>query len=352
MSKSLQVNLTGLIKDFVDRYLIWRDHNNFYDEYDDPVIEHSVRGIPCFHFRNITGINNSDSNLIFVDCMTEGVHSSYYFNQYNKNKKYIIFSNGYWDTDYYKFPFRYDLVHSNFFLLEMADTYNSPNRFCYYTEKSYNFDSNKEYNFISTIGNVRPERDVLVQQLSQLHPRRKFVLRYSGEDLAEPSNHLDVITFATGNFDPYTSILEKYYHNVSQSLPMDMYNAARFNLVVESDIDYQNCFFMTEKTIKVLLTGMPFVSLSHPEFLAGVRRLGFHTYHNLWDENYDLEPDYAARVIRVVELCDKLCDFDWDANRSELELIKLKNQANFLNLHNVCEQEFKQFEKIILKHIL
>jgi hypothetical protein len=351
MSKVLKANLTGLINNFVNRYFIWRDYNNFYNEYSNSVIEHADNGVPCFHYTDITGINANDSNLIFIDCLTEGLHSADFFGQYNKNKKYIIFSNGSWDTDYHKFPIQYELVHSNFFLLEMADTYNSPNRFCYYTDKSYNFDSNKEYNFISTIGNVRPERDVLIQKLLQLHPRRKFVLRYSGEDLAQPSNQLDVITFTKGNFDPYINILEKYYHNVSQSLPMDMYNAARFNLVVETDIDYQRCFFMTEKTIKVLSTGMPFVSLSHPEFLAGVRRLGFHTYHTLWDESYDLELDYTARVAKVVELCDKLCNFDWDANRSELELIKLKNQANFLNLHNICEQEFRQFEKIILKCI-
>lgn len=352
MSKVLKVNLTGLVENFVNRYLIWRDYTNFYNEYSEPIIEYAADGIPCFHYTDVTGINANDSNLIFVDCMTEGLHSMRLFNRYSKNKKYIIFSNGYWDTDYHKFPFQYDLVHSNFVLLEMADTYNSPNRFCYYTDKSYNFNSNKAYSFISTIGNVRTERDLLVQELSQLHPRRKFILRYSGQDLAEPSDHLDVITFEQGKFDPYTTMLEKYYHNVSQSLPMDMYNAARFNLVVETDIDYQRCFFLTEKTVKVLLTGMPFVSISHPEFLSEIRRLGFHTYHNLWDESYDLELDYTARVAKVVELCDKLCDFDWDANRSELELIKLKNQANFLNLHNVCEQEFKQFEKIILKHIL
>jgi len=351
MSKVLKVNLTGLVNDFVNRYLIWKDHVNLSNGHSDTVIEHSVNGIPCFHYTDVFGINNNDSDLVFIDCLTEGVHSRNFFDQYSKSKKYIIFSNGDWDKEFHNLSIDYELMHTLFFLTEMADTYNSPNRFFYYSRKVYNFNVEKPYSFVSTIGNVRPSRDLLVQKLTSMHPSRKFILRYSGQDLAQPSNHLDVINFNKGEFDPYTSIVEKYYYNVSQSLPIDMYNVARFNLVVETDIDYQNCFFLTEKTIKVLLSGMPFVSVNHPKFLSRLHALGFSTYQSLWDESYDDIVDYNQRIEKIVDLCDKLCDFDWDANREQLEFIQLKNQANFLNLNKTFEQEFVHFENIIRKYI-
>lgn len=345
----LKINPTGLIQGFIDRYLIWKDYQNFYRSAGPDVIEISRDGIPCFHYKNISSINACSSELVAIDNITEGIHSAKYFDRYNKNKKYIIFSNGSWDKNYYNLPIDYEIVQTYFFLWEMADTYNSPNRFAYYLDKSYQFDCKKPYSFISTIGNVRPERDLLVDQLSTLYPQRKFILRYSGQDFACDSNHLDVIKFKKGEFDPYTSILEKYYHNVGQSLPIAMYNSANFNLVVETDLDYQNCFFLTEKTLKVLISGMPFVSVSHPLFLAQLRELGFLTYNTLWDESYDQETDYTTRINKIVELCDFLCEFDWDSNRSQLELIHLKNRTNFLNLHKIINKEFENFENTMKK---
>ena len=348
---SLKVDIAASNNTFLSRYLIWRDYCNFYQKFRDPVIEFLPGGIPLFHYTDIHNINLSSSKIILIDCLTEGIHSIDVFNKYDPTKQYIIISNGDWDPEFYHLPFKYDLMHTQFFLLEMADTYNSPNRFAYYTNKNYTFDSHKPYSFISTIGNQRRERNLLVNNLMSLHPRRKFALRYSGQDLTHPLDHLDVVTFSPGKFDPYKPIVENYYYNVSQSLPMDIYNSARFNLIVETDIDYDHCFFLTEKTIKGLITGMPFVSVSHRNFLVRLRELGFETYNSLWDESYDQEIDYKTRVKKIVELCDSLCDFDWNLHKSHLEAIKLKNQTNFLNLNKLINKEFTKFESIIEKYI-
>ena len=81
--------------------------------------------------------------------------------------------------------------------------------------------------------------------------------------------------------------MEKYYHSISQTLPIDLYNQCRFNLTVETDLDWTNEFFLTEKTVKNLIIGMPFVSVSTPHFLKNLRSLGFETYSSVWDESYD-----------------------------------------------------------------
>ena len=347
MSKVLKINANGQVLEFLERYQIWKDYCNFYQANTPTVVEIAHDGIPCFHHRDVSGINSSTSQLIAIDCLTEGLNSKRFFEKYNKQKKYILFCNGTWDKNYHQIDTDYVLVQSFFLLWLTADRHNSPNRFCYYLDKNYVFDGDKPYSFVSTVGNVRKERKHFVAKVKQSLAHRKFILRYSGVDHGQPSDHLDIIKFTPGEFDPYTPMLKKYDHCVSQSLPMVMYNSARFNLVVETDIDCQHNFFLTEKTVKVLLTGMPFVSVSQPNFLHNVRSLGFETYHSLWDESYDQETDYKKRIDMVVDLCNNLCDFDWDANREQLKMIKYKNQNNFLNLNKVINREFQQFEEII-----
>ena len=354
MSNTLKINAaggsTGSFMQFFERYQIWKDYCNFYKNHDStPVVEITQDGIPYFYYLDIKNINASPSNLIFIDCTYDGAHCSKIFKKYNKQKKYILFCNGIWDTDYHQFGIDYVLIQSFFFLYLAADTYNTPNRFCYYLDKSYNFDCDKPYSFVSTIGNVRNKRNIFVTKLTQSLADRKFILRYSGVDYGEPSDHLDVINFIPGEFDPYINLLPKYHHNVSQSLPMAMYNSARFNIIVETDIAWQHSFFLTEKTVKGLLTGMPFVSVATPNFLANIRALGFETYHSLWDESYDQETDWLKRFDKIVDLCNNLCDFDWDSHRDQLEKIIHKNQTNFLNLDKIINQEFENFENTIKK---
>ena len=264
---------------------------------------------------------------------TEGIHSESFFKQYKSNCHYIIFSNGWWDSDHYPLPINYTLVWHLFFLIEMCDTYNSPNRFCYYLDQHYKFDYPKSCVFVSTIGNVRPERDYIVEQLTTNLDHQNVILRYSGQDLYMPADKFDVISFEPGKFDPYISILEKYYHNVSQSLPIDLYNQSYFNLVVETDIDVENSFLPSEKIIKTLVTGMPFVAVATQNFLKNLKQLGFKTYSTFWNEDYDLEPNHQKRIDKVVELCNNLKNFDWQSNKDQLEAIANYNAKNFLNLN-------------------
>lgn len=348
MSNVLKINATGAVIEFFERYQIWKDFCIFYKgQSASPLIEIAQDGIPCFYYLDVKNINASSSNLIAIDCSFDGIHCMKFFKKYNKQKKYILFCNGIWDTNYHQLGIDYVLVNSFFFLYAMADTFNTPNRFSYYGDKSYDFDCEKPFTFVSTIGNVRNKRNIFVSKLTESIKHKKYILRYSGVDYGEPSHHLDVINFVPGEFDPYIDIFPKYFQTVSQSLPMAMYNSARFNIVVETDIAWQNSFLLSEKTVKVLLTGMPFVSVSTPNFLVNIRSLGFETYHSLWDESYDQETDWLKRFDKIVDLCNNLCDFDWQAHRTQLELIKYKNQTNFLNLNKLIDSQFQQFEEII-----
>jgi hypothetical protein len=345
--KTFEINATGIVEEFLEQYQIWKDHNDFYSQTPGSIkIQKSTTGIPCFQYRDIHAINQCKDPLVVIDCLTEGKHAVSWFNKYDANKHYIIFANeAHSDLD---LKISYTWITHYCFLFLMADTYNTPWKFCYYLDKEYKFDVPKPMRFVSTTGNVRPERTYLKDRIVERIRYKNFIFRYSGVDYGTPSDQFDVVRFAPGEFDPYTAILEKYYHSVSQTLPIHMYNQADFNLLVETDIDYQHGFFPTEKIVKSLITGMPFVLAATPYFLKYLKQLGFYTYSDLWDESYDDELDYTKRIDKIVDLCNNLDTFDWKANQTALELIGLKNRSNFLNLNRVIDSEFRQFEQSML----
>lgn len=347
--KKLEINANGLVDEFISQYQIWKDYDNFYNQSLNIVdIQTSKNGIPCFHYRDIDAINHCKEPLVAIDCLTEGKHSARWFNQYNTDKHYIIFANeSQCAPEDLDLAISYTWIPHYLFLFLMADTYNTPWKFCFYIDKLYKFDYPKPMRFISTTGSVRPVRTYLKNQIVEKIKYNNFIFRYSGVDHGVDADSFDVVSFESGKFNPYRSLLEKYYHNISQSLPINMYNQADFNLVVETDIDYTYGFFLTEKTIKCLITGMPFVLVATPHFLKHLKELGFHTYNELWDESYDDELDHTKRIDQIVNLCNNLDSFDWAANQSALELIALKNRCNFLNLNQAISNGFRQFEQAI-----
>jgi hypothetical protein len=343
----LKINSTGLVDIFLQRYNLWKDCNRFYYNSGPSLVVKDSTGIPVFHQGDISNINACTSDIVAIDCLTEGVHCANKFNQYVNNKHYLIFSNGGWDKQQHpEITVDYSLIYSYYFLWDMLDTHGSPGRFCFYIDKDYKFEYPKPSMFTSTIGNTRPIRTHIVNQLQKL-PYTNYILRYSGQDLGIASNNLDIVNFAPGNFDPYTPIIDRHHHNVSQTLPIDLYNQSYFNLVVETDVEYQNSFFLTEKTIKSLIAGMPFVLVATPHFLKNLRALGFTTYNEFWDESYDDELDHYKRIDKIVNLCQELNTFNWAKYQSDLELVKLKNRNNFFKLSSLATQEFENFEQII-----
>lgn len=335
------------LENLLNQYSVWVDHQNFYYNETRPKIEISSYGWPCAAHDDIEAVNACDSDVVVIDCVTEGIHSKNYFDQYRSDHRYLIISNGSWNRDHYHFDFEYEIMHYPFFLFEMANTFLTPYKFCFYSDKTYDFAYPKNNVWISTIGNVRPVRTQLVEQLKNELSYSNYILRYSGQNMGQSCND-DMIDFGLGKFDPYTPLIEKYYHTVSQSLPLRIYNQGYFNLVVETDIELQEEFFLTEKTIKCLITGMPFVVLSTPRFLDHLHALGFKTYDSVWDETYDQINNHVHRMSAIVNLCKKLQQFDWQSNRYKLMTIAMHNRARFFHLNEISTQMFSQLALAVM----
>lgn len=347
---TLSILNNEIIDTLVNKYNLWRKNRLFVNNHTDiPELLIGDNGIPCFYYQDIESINNCTSSTIAVNCLTEGIHCKPIFDLYDPNKQYIIFSNGWWDQSKVKLNFNYDLVWYYFFLFEYIDEYFSPSRFSFYFDRQYQFEDSKPMLFVSTIGTARPERTYLVDQLLKQVNNKRYFLKYAGIDQTLSTSHLDIIP-TNNEFDPYKILNNEYYYTISNSIPIDLYNQCYFNLVVETDIDWDHEFMMTEKTVKALISGIPFIILSTPNFLTNLQKLGFKTYNEIWDESYDTVLDYQQRIQQIIKLINSLDKFDWQHHRNKLQTIAEYNYRHFASLEKISEQCFLNFKDVIIKH--
>lgn len=80
----------------------------------------------------------------------------------------------------------------------------------------------------------------------------------------------------------------------------DWYNHSYFSLVVETSQD--NYLALTEKSYKPIAYHHPFVIIGVPGVLAALRKNGFETFDNLFDESYDQIQDLDARLCNIVDI--------------------------------------------------
>ena len=336
------------VANYIESYRVYVDwYNSWNIEKIDYIFSNQLDGIPVYHiFDNEISdkIFNDINNTIFIDNSHENADTHHILKKLPTNKFYIILSNGMWDPTYYPLPIKYINLTRYMYFYEYTSFVFNVYHIMFYNNTKYNFDYPKKTNFVSTIGNTRNERDTFVEYIQQNINTDNFIMRYSGVDIGKPSSHYDSVFIEPNNFDGYLEIpgLEKYYYTISYSLPIEMYNQAYYNLVVEGEIDWPYQFCPTEKIVKALLTGMPFVLVGSPLFLKELKKIGFKTYDELWDESYDYEFDYDKRMLKIIRLCNELLHFDWQANKEKLIEIGQHNREQFFQLDNLFLKEYEQ----------
>lgn len=355
MPNILKVNLGNnneLEELLIKKYNQWAQVSNL-NQSSKILLRNSIDGYSSFYYQDIENINKVKNSIVFINCATEGIHSQDCFKQYEKSNFYIIFSNGVWSQEHYKFGIDYVNLTHYLFLTDMLDGSVSLYKELSYNNKNYKFDYPKANIFVSTIGGKRYTRDFLVENLTNQLKFKNYILKYAGLNFGKNYDHLDFYHQSDSVFDAYCPIDQVNQLSLSISIPTELYNQAYFNLVVETDVDHLHSFFPTEKIAKVLITGIPFVVYSTPHFLKNLQELGFTTYNSLWDESYDLEFDYKKRAAMITDLCNHLHTFNWNKNKTKLIDIANKNAANLLRNNSIIVKQFEQMHntfEIIKKH--
>ena len=94
---------------------------------------------------------------------------------------------------------------------------------------------------------------------------------------------------------------------------MSWYNNIFVDVVCEKMITGQ-VFFPTEKTARPLATKTPFLIMGAPNYIKNLRRLGFRSFGQFWDESYDYQQG-VQRTESIQHIIDDLAKL----NRSQLQ---------------------------------
>ena len=334
------------IDEYFHHYDLWQTNKNLYHKRSYNDIDW-FREVPRFYFKNVTAINSCTNKLILIDALGEGYHHAPTFNKYNDDKTYVIFCSDTWPHQATNITLsNYHLVYWPNFFLEISDTWHGENHFSFYTEKLYDFDVDKKFIFMTTIGNWKEPRWILVNKLLEKINYQNFVIRFNGKDYAQASDHLDILEPGK-SWDSYTTLIDVGHHSASSSIPIKLYNSAWVNLCVETRFDLEDNWLVSEKTAKTIISGMPFISVATPNFLKGLRDIGFKTYNELWDESYDNIVKWQDRVAAIIDLLNSLENFDWQKNKQKLLSIAQHNARNMLNCNKWADKSFDDFEKVV-----
>jgi hypothetical protein len=145
-----------------------------------------------------------------------------------------------------------------------------------------------------------------LEQLWQYHPA-------SIVNFAKTQNQLPAIHPNIGKYTPGTRLTDGF---VSQS--KHIYCNFLIDIVAET-FTSGNCFFITEKTIRPMLLKKPFIIFGSQNYLAYLRQLGFRTFGDFWNEEYDgyTQADRYTRILDLINWLstlgiDKLEKMYWD----------------------------------------
>ena len=311
-------------------------------------------GIPVydiFELFNSASIKFKETNIISVETLKQFKSIA---PKLDSSKKYIIFSESYWDTKKYQFDFAYELIYMPWDLVDCQNRLaNRSNLYFHLIDLDFLSRYKPCYDFLCLVGRSKVWRDQFVEKLENKLNISNSLTSYYGKCLGS-KDLLDIdIPYDRSNskfefenkFYQSINIPEtNFRYNLSYFTKNDLFYSTNFSVVVETEAELEE-YHITEKTIKCIILGHPFVVMGTPGYLKFLHNLGLTTFNEIFDENYDDILDLDDRMDAVIDLVQKLQTkvFDIDKlrdiqNKNLNSLIKLRSTQTyekFLGLFDV-----------------
>jgi len=119
----------------------------------------------------------------------------------------------------------------------------------------------------------------------------------------------------------------------------DYYNTSLISVVTETN--YFNGIFNTEKIFRPIANRHPFIMVGPAYTLQRLKVLGYKTFSEFWDEEYDNIEDPAQRLIKIAELCSEINSFSPEAKRRLFYKCMQITDHNYRLLKNVIGDTFR-----------
>ena len=185
--------------------------------------------------------------------------------------------------------------------------------------------------------------------------------RYNQQSLIHFSTNIDDYKFEFDKLLSYDVASMPDASDLLQNLPLlqssnDQYSPNEYDFRDKLTELYQNIlidvvgetfvlgetFFPTEKTTRPMLLKNPFISFASRDHLGYIRQMGFQTFHDFWNEDYD-GFETRDRLLRMYQVIQNI------ASQSQDELVYMYQRMQPILEHNYNLLVSQSYNKTITK---
>jgi hypothetical protein len=140
-----------------------------------------------------------------------------------------------------------------------------------------------------------------------------------------------------------THCLENYFlptqvgSYASADFVINDYNNTDFEVVLETLFD-DSRLHLTEKILRPIACGQPFLLAGTHGSLQYLRNYGFKTFSEVIDESYDLIVDPEQRLLAIIKLMEHIKS--WNSNQRKFNMQKIKEIANYNRCYFFSDEFF------------
>lgn len=189
---------------------------------------------------------------------------------------------------------------------------------------------------------TREYRLGFADQLIRLGLNEDCLMRVSPVD-STLNKHYDLHQFERPEWRP-GNVIENYFpvgaaeSHYSADFDIEDYNSTNIEVVLETIFDDQRVH-LTEKTLRPIALGQPFMLVGPPNSLKYLRSYGFKTFADCWDESYDMMTDSTDRMSKITEIMKQISR--WDEITHEQKLAQAQSIADYNKKHFFSKEFFE-----------
>jgi len=231
----------------------------------------------------------------------------------------------------------------NFFESHYLDTLDDLNE-DYSTNLSIDNDKKKDFLFYN--GKIRIHRLLSHKEITKRKLDKAGLISFIGDTHVTTEHSIDFYKEELQSLNLLDNDMQNYlnswqpiyldkkgseftYHNQNKTV-IDHYAKTHLSLVSEMSITTR---FFTEKIYKPILNRHPFLILGGQRFLEILQSDGYYTFPEIFNEDYDNEPDPKLRVLKVIDELEKFCSLSSAEKQEKIKQVRFKldyNREHFL----------------------
>lgn len=189
---------------------------------------------------------------------------------------------------------------------------------------------------------TREYRLKFADQLVQQHLLDHCQTSVSFQD-PELDQHYSDYTFKNSVWKPQTRLEDYFLNNsicsfYSAVFDLNDYASTDLEVVLETLFD-DDRLHLTEKSLRPIACGHPFILVATHGSLEYLRSYGFQTYSEIWSENYDQIQDPQERMQEILTVMKEIAG--WDEATKKIKLEQAQQIAEFNRQHFFSNNFFR-----------